>query len=1402
MPFGQEQRRRVGGAATFLALLAALLGLAAAPAEAAGSDPLFVFSPQPAPPPAAPKPPPNGYLNGPCGLAVDSGGVFYVSDYYHDAVDAFTGARGYLTQLAQVDPLDGPCAAAVDSTGRLYLEDHHRVVRSYAPAAFPLVPGTAYGIATTITEAHPTGVAVDPATDDAYVDERTHLAVYNSSGAPVEVGGQPLAIGLGSLGEGYGVAVSAFPATAGYVYVPDAADRAVKVYDPALDAEDPVQTIGGPARFTSLRDSALALDRVTGEVYVLDDLQPEHAEQPRGLVQVFSSSGAYEGHLKYEVVHGAPSGLAVDNSSGSTQGRVYVTSGNTHEGAVYAYPPGAATTAAPLPPSAPPAPLGGGLLQPRIPIGAAAPPGSGIACEGDACQVLPSEPLDPTLTTLLPGLGNPKVHYRRDRHRAKRCKRKHRACRRHKRHGASASATRAGALPASAQPAVSAAASGAGAAPTAATAGLLPGAAGFDAAAYSQAGAAATLAGSHPYSLEFTLGLDQASGTEDLRNLAIELPPGLLANPALGAGSLCSAAAFAAPRSSPFEASASGESCPDRTQVGTVEVTSGAGGGQTRRFGLFDLDPADGTALQLGAAPFGSPLRFDAAVPSGAAGTHLALQVSDIPQNLQIHSLELALWGVPWDASHNPERGNCLNEAEPGFAWAKCSIGEPLTNKPLAFLTLPTSCGDPLSFSAGVGSWQQPDPLAASALSRDSGGQPAPLVGCETLGFDPHAEGFLSVKKASSASGFAFRLTNENPGLADPRLRIRSHLRKAVVELPRGVTLNPSVGAGLGVCTPAQLAAESAFNPPGAGCPNAAKIGDFSVRSPFYEGLLEGGIYLAQPDDPATATPGAENPFDSLLAVYLIAKSAQRGILIEVPGQLLPDPGDGTLTASFDHLPQLPYTDLEVNFRSGQRAPLISPPRCGPATTKITLTPWAAGAPTRLAATDSQIETGIDAGPCPDGSTPPFAPGAIAGGVNSNVGSYTPYFVHLTRKDTEQEITSYSLVLPKGITGKLAGIPFCPEAAIAASRERRGFAETASPSCPAASEVGHTLTGYGVGAALTYAPGRIYLAGPYNGSPLSLVTVNAATVGPFDLGTIVIRSAFAVDPHTAQLQIDSAASDPIPHIIDGVVLHLREIRIYMDRPQFTHNPSSCEPSQLDSTLTGSGASFADDSTATVAKHFQLLNCLTLGFRPRLGLRLRGGSRRGSYPSLRASFASRGARDSNLKRIAVTMPHSIFLAQEHIRTVCTREQFAAERCPQGSAYGRALAHTPLFDEPLRGNVYLRSSSNRLPDLVADLRSGEVRIIVEGRIGPSKSGGIRTFFDNLPDAPIERFTLTLYGGHRGLLVNSADICNSPPLASVKALGQNNIGAIFSSTLRGQCKKGKAKAKRGGQRRGGGR
>jgi len=902
--------------------------------------------------------------------------------------------------------------------------------------------------------------------------------------------------------------------------------------------------------------------------------------------------------------------------------------------------------------------------------------------------------------------------------------------------------------------------------------------AGFKAHVWADGGATASLSGSHPYSMDLSVAL--ADGAAPIRKLRLDLPPGLLIDPP--AAALCGSAAFATPRSSPFAASAAGESCGGSTQVGTVDVQKSPG--ESRRFGLFQLNPQEGVAARFGAAPFGFPLVFDARFDEVEGGfLRLVLESSEVPNALNLEGASLTFWGTPWASSHNGERANCLNEVDPSFPWAKCSVGEPLKNPPLAFLTLPTECGQPLAFASRAERWSG-SPVFEEALNRDGEGEPVLMEACDGLDYEPEVEGTLSSKKVTSPSGYVLRLSHDDPGFVVPGRRSEPRTQSASVQLPEGVTLNPSLAAGLEGCTPAQLAAESAEGPQR--CPNSSKIGNLNLRVPFYKGLLEGSVYLAQP---------YENPYGSLLAVYLVAKAADRGILVKARGKLTPDPGDGTISARFDGLSQLPYEELKIIFRSGQRAPLVTPPSCGAVASRIGLTSWS-GAAAAPVETVSPLEAGIEDAPCPSG-TPPFAPTAVAGGVNSNVGSFTPYFVHLARRDPEQEITSYSMVLPQGITGKLAGIPFCPDEAIAAARASRGVDEAARPSCPTASQVGRTVTGYGVGPSLAYSDGKIYLAGPYHGAPLSLVTINPVTVGPFDLGTIVIRSAFELDPRTAQLRIASDLSDPVPHIIDGVVLHVRDIRVYIDRPEFTHNPSSCEPSQLISTLTGSGASFADvgdDSTATVSERFQLLNCRTLGFRPALGLRLRGPSRRGAYPSLRASFVSRGPRDANLKRIEIDMPHQLFLAQNHIRTICTRPQFASERCPAGSVYGKASAKTPLLEEPLRGEVYLRSSEGKLPDLVADLRSGSIRIVVEGRIGPSGSGGIRAFFDNVPDAPIERFTVLLQGGRGGLLTNSVDVCRHPPRAAVKALGQNNVGAIFTARLRGQC--GQRPSKRHGQ------
>jgi hypothetical protein len=929
--------------------------------------------------------------------------------------------------------------------------------------------------------------------------------------------------------------------------------------------------------------------------------------------------------------------------------------------------------------------------------------------------------------------------------------------------------------------------------------GFRSGSEGFSVVPREENGSVDHQAGSHPYELVTTINLETGAGSPgepgvpfsegDLRSLRLDLPAGLIENPS--AVSQCTIAEFQSPRVSPFESSLSGESCAERSQIGVATVTSSRGGGGRRTFGVFNLAPPPGAPSEIGFSPFGSPIVFVPEIRQAEGEYRISDLASNISQHVNISAIRLTLWGAPWVSAHNYQRGDCLNEAEPGTPWGNtCAAGPPLEYPPRAYLTLPSTCRQPMIFGGAIESWQQAGVVARRTFAQPEEGGGETLEGCGSITFEPKAQAFVANPRAASPSGFEFDLDVDSAGLLRPKRLNPAAVRTAVVALPEGMTINPSVGAGLIGCSPAQYAAETASSPPGAGCPSGSKIGVFTVQSPLFPDLVEGSIFLATP---------FTNQFGSLISIYLVAKAPDRGVLVKVAGKLDADPATGSLVATFDDLPQLPYTNLNVHFREGQRSPLATPALCGPFRTQISLTPWSAVGAELQSSSATPITSGPEGTACP-GGTPGFAPQAQAGSINPEAGAYTPFYIHLTRNDTEQEITSYSTVLPPGLLGDIAGIPYCSDEAIEAARHAGGFEEEAHPSCPAASEVGHTISGYGVGPALDFAPGGLYLAGPFHGSTFSIVAIDSATVGPFDLGTVVVRSAIDVDPQSSQVSVDSAGSDPIPHIIDGIPIHLRDVRVYISRGHFTVNPTSCAPFSVVSTLTGSGADVGQPglrSTATAPAPYQAFGCGSLPFAPRLKLRLRGGTRRGQFPSLRAEVRPRPG-DANIGAAKVALPASEFLEQRHIKTICTRPQFAAETCPAASVYGSAQAFSPLLAQPLQGPVYLRAAPERkLPDLVADLHGGGLglRVEVVGHVD-SIHGGLRGTFEGIPDAPVSRFVLNLKGGKQGLLVNSEDTCAAPRRADARFTGQNNVVSHVRPRLEVNCKQSGKKTKKQGK------
>ncbi len=833
-------------------------------------------------------------------------------------------------------------------------------------------------------------------------------------------------------------------------------------------------------------------------------------------------------------------------------------------------------------------------------------------------------------------------------------------------------------------------------------------------AALTEGGQFARQAGAHP---DFTTKVVIADGStpefpaESVRNLSFDLPPGLVGNPTNVPQ--CPLEKLLSRAGSAFAL------CPVDTQVGQVHIRTNL---SEIVAGLYNLPHPANVPAMFGFNFVGTIVVITPEVRAGDYG--LTAGGVAISQAQAIHSVEVTLWGVPADPSHDAARQ---------FGPIR---GLPSTAPRTPFLNAPTYCpGTPASFSAHMNSWQDGEWATASLDSELGTGTPFVFEGCESLPFSPS----VTIEPTSRAAGAPTGLDVNvqippNPG---PDALASSNLRKTVVRLPQGMTVSASSASGLGACGLAEIGIGSNAAPT---CSASSKIGRVTIHTPLLEKPLEGDVILAKQGD---------NPFGSLLALYLAVPGP--GLYLKLPGKVDLDPATGQLTASFSDTPQLPFEELTLELDSGSRAPLVNPTTCGEFPVQTELVPWSGKAPVR-----SQANVSIDQG-CSSGG---FNPGFAAGTMNPTAGSFSPFTLQVTRQDGETNLSRIQATLPPGLLAKLAGVPLC------------GEAQATTGDCPASSQVGNTLVGAGAGSNPIYvpeagkAPTAVYLAGPYKGAPYSLIVKVPAQAGPFNLGTVVVRNALSIDPTTTQV---TAASDPLPQILEGIPVTYRDVRVEINRPEFTLNPTNCSQFQVTSALTS-----ATGQTAGPKAQFAAANCERLGFKPSLGLRLHGApTRRGANPALTATVKP-AKGDANLAKAAVVLPPTELLEQGHIRTTCTRVQFAADGCPKGSIYGKAKAWTPLLDKPLEGPVYLRSNGGerQLPDLVADL-SGSIHVVLVGYIDSVKRKGsprIRARFVSIPDAPVSKFVLDMQGGRKSLLVNNTNLCKAKPRAELALTGQN--------------------------------
>jgi hypothetical protein len=862
------------------------------------------------------------------------------------------------------------------------------------------------------------------------------------------------------------------------------------------------------------------------------------------------------------------------------------------------------------------------------------------------------------------------------------------------------------------------------------------GAANYELSAFNEDGSLDTQAGSHPYQVTTTLDLNQTGEKPFLpaqaKDLRFNLPPGLLGNPT--PFPQCTDAQFASQRG-PGETN----ECPADTALGVAAITidepiafppsTNPEGWGTVTSPIFNLTPSPGEAAKFGFKTIAALVILDTSVRTG--GDYGVTVISNnIVQVASFISSRVTFWGVPGDPIHDRSRGwGCLDEAGP------CQAQE--QSSPPPFVSLPTSCTGALQTTVRGDSWAQKGvftpPLAPPF-------EPS-LDGCNRLPFEPSISVAPDSQAASTPSGLTVGVHVPQDLILNAAGLAASTVRDTTVALPAGVALNPAAADGLEACSEAQVGLSQDSAPV---CPEASKVGTVAIKTPLLPDPLEGAVYLAAQN---------ENPFGSLVALYIVAEDPVSGTLIKVAGEVKPDPVTGQLVSTFKDTPQLPFEDLKLHFFGGSRAPLATPALCGSYMTQASIAPWS-GNPAAEPSSEFHILSGSNGGPCSD--PPPFAPSLTAGTTSIQAGGFSPFTMTMSRPDGSQNLQAIGLHMPPGLSGLLTGVELCRE-----PQASQGL-------CGPNSLIGETIVSVGVGGSpYSVTGGRVYITGPYEGAPFGLSIVNPAKAGPYDLeaGTpcdcVLVRAKIEVDPITAALTVTSDNSGPfkIPTILKGIPLQIQHVNVTINRSGFTFNPTNCNPMAITGSLDSTeGASDA------LSVPFQATNCAVLGFKPQFSVTTNGKTSRSNGASLhvklvypKAPFGSQ----ANIRSVKVNLPKQLPSRLTTLQKACPDRVFNANpaACSAASQIGTAKAITPLVPVPLEGPVYFVSHGGaKFPELVVALSGYGVTIYLHSETFIDKAGITSSTFRTIPDAPVGTFELTLPQGKFSALAANGNLCKS--------------------------------------------
>jgi hypothetical protein len=901
-------------------------------------------------------------------------------------------------------------------------------------------------------------------------------------------------------------------------------------------------------------------------------------------------------------------------------------------------------------------------------------------------------------------------------------------------------------------------------------------------AAEEEGGATDRQAGSHPFQLTTTLALNQAIWypnhygelpvpAELPKDLSFKLPPGLIGNPT--PFPQCTIKDF----ETKVNTTTGQNGCGAQTALGVARITISEQhfiGLETFVAPLFNLEPAVGEPARFGFFAHGNPVILDTSVRTGG-DYGVTVSVPNIIQTAGFLKSEVTFWGVPGDPRHDNARGwGCIIGALKYPATVEVPACNPSeSTNPPPFLSLPTSCTGPLQSTVEADSWRERNVVLSTQL-----GEAIPaLGGCNRLPFSSSISVAPDSQAGSTPTGLTVGIHVPQEEALNASGLTPAQVKDTTVVLPAGVALNPAAADGLQACsdTPEAGRSEGQFGlheDARSACPEASKVGTVEIKTPLLPNPLVGAAYLAAQ---------TQNPFGSLVALYIEVEDPISGSLVKLAGEVKPDPVTGQLSSTFLNTPQLPFEDFKLHFFGGSRAPLGTPALCGSYTTTASIVPWSGNPPSEPSST-FQIGSGPNGGPCR--SPLPFAPELTAGSTNIQAGAFTPFTMTMSREDGQQNLQAITLHMPPGLSGLLTGVKLC------------GEAQANAGTCGPESLIGETIVSVGLGGnPFSVKGGKVFITEGYGGAPFGLSIVNPAKAGPFDLGQVIVRAKIEVNPITAALTISSDNTGPykIPTFIDGIPLQIKHVNVTINRPGFTFNPTNCNPMSITGSL-----SSTEGATSALSVPLQVTNCAVLHFKPAFSVSTSGKTSRAAGASLhvklvypKAPFGSQ----ANIRSVKVNLPKQLPSRLTTLQKACPDSTFNANpaACPAASRIGAAKATTPLLPVPLTGPVYFVSHGGaKFPELVVVLSGYGTTVQLHAETFISPAGITSSTFRTVPDVPVGTFELTLPQGKYSALAANGNLCKSK-LAMPTAFTAQNGAVIHQSTPIGVTGCAKAKKKR---------